>query len=123
MQIDVKTAFLYGKLGEEIFLTQPSGFEIETKVCKLEKSIYSLKQASKEWNRCFVEFSRKFVLEPLKSDSCVLVNSDKLNKNSLFFSVDNSLCVHLLSLSEHGRYSQIFLSHFSAFPGLSSLWF
>ena len=46
--MDVKTAYLYGKLKEEIYMAQPEGFiksGREHRVCKLMKSIYGLKQA------------------------------------------------------------------------------
>ena len=49
-QMDVKTAFLNGDLEEEIYMSQPEGCKIlgqENKVCKLRKSLYSLKQAPK----------------------------------------------------------------------------
>jgi hypothetical protein len=52
-QMDVKTAFLNGYLDEEIYMEQPEGFIIpgqENKVCKLVKSLYCLKQASKQWH-------------------------------------------------------------------------
>ena len=48
-QIDVKTAFLNGKLAEDVYMNQLEGFVDEkfpNRVCKLEKSIYGLKQAS-----------------------------------------------------------------------------
>ena len=51
--MDVKTAFLNGYLEESIYMVQPKGFTIEgqePKVCKLQKSIYGLKQASRSWN-------------------------------------------------------------------------
>ena len=50
-QMDVKTTFLNGKLDEEIYMQQPKGFsalEQGKKVCKLVKSLYGLKQASKQ---------------------------------------------------------------------------
>ena len=50
--MDVKTAFLNGKLDEEIYMSQPMGFEVkgqERKVCKLKRSIYGLKQSSRQW--------------------------------------------------------------------------
>ncbi|KXJ62354.1 hypothetical protein RP20_CCG018999 [Aedes albopictus] len=50
---DVKTAYLYGTLEEELYMRQPGGFEVagqERKVCKLVKSIYGLKQSARCWN-------------------------------------------------------------------------
>jgi hypothetical protein len=44
--MDVKTAFLYGTLDEEIFMEQLEGFEDSTsQVCRLDKALYSLKQS------------------------------------------------------------------------------
>jgi hypothetical protein len=52
--LDVKTAFLYGKLEEEIYMEQPEGYVQkgqESKVCRLLRAIYGLKQAPLQWNK------------------------------------------------------------------------
>ncbi|KAI3762304.1 hypothetical protein L1987_52729 [Smallanthus sonchifolius] len=50
--MDVKTAFLYGKVKEEIYVCQPPGFEDSEHsdyVYKLDKALYGLHQAPRDW--------------------------------------------------------------------------
>ena len=57
-QMDVKQAFLIPKLKEELYIRMPDG-----KVCKLNKTIYGLKQSAYEWNNEVVkhfEFGKSF---------------------------------------------------------------
>jgi hypothetical protein len=52
--LDVKTAFLYGNLDEELYMEQPEGFVVkgqERKVYRLKKALYGLKQAAIAWNK------------------------------------------------------------------------
>ncbi|KAI3791050.1 hypothetical protein L2E82_04605 [Cichorium intybus] len=77
-QMDVKTAFLNGKLTEDVYMNQPEGFvdaKYPNKVCKLEKSIYGLKQASRSWNVCFHEKVKEFGFSRSKDESCVYVKA------------------------------------------------
>lgn len=73
-QFDVKTAFLNGRLSEEIYMMQPDGYEDGTnRVCRLKRSIYGLKQAPRCWNKKFVNVLEKFELQQSKCDSCVFM--------------------------------------------------
>ncbi|THH27330.1 hypothetical protein EUX98_g6847 [Antrodiella citrinella] len=52
--VDVKSAYLYGKLDEEIYMEQPEGFKVkgqERKVLRLLRALYGLKQAGLAWWR------------------------------------------------------------------------
>ncbi|GJX09639.1 putative ribonuclease H-like domain-containing protein [Tanacetum coccineum] len=51
-QMDIKSAFLYGKIEEEVYVCQPPGFEdpdFPDRVYKVEKALYGLHQAPKAW--------------------------------------------------------------------------
>jgi hypothetical protein len=78
-QMDVVTAFLAGKLEEEIYMEQPEGFEIgsrEDLVCRLRKSIYGLKQAPRIWNQKIRRFLKSIGFDQTFSDPCVYINKE-----------------------------------------------
>ena len=73
-QMDVKTAFLNDNLNEDIYMQQPEGFKAKGKehmVCKLQRSIYGLKQASRSWNIRFDQAITSFGFEKSPDEPCV----------------------------------------------------
>jgi hypothetical protein len=73
-QMDVKTAFLNGDLDETVYMAQPKGFVVEGKEklgCRLKKSIYGLKQASKQWYLKFDKTIKEFGFKENVEDNCV----------------------------------------------------
>ena len=95
-QMDVKTAFLNGKLDEEIYMEQLVGFVIqgqEHKVCRLLKSIYGLKQSSRQRNIQLhnVVMSRNF--EIFEKNHCVYIKKSKDKFVILSLYVDDILIV------------------------------
>ncbi|GKA73386.1 zinc finger, CCHC-type containing protein [Tanacetum coccineum] len=81
--MDVKTAFLNGKLYDKVYMNQPQGFIMpgnENKVCKLIKYLYGLKQAPKQWHQKFDEvvLSSGYLLN--QYDKCVYSKLDEFGK-------------------------------------------
>jgi Reverse transcriptase (RNA-dependent DNA polymerase) len=74
--IDVKSAFLNGELREEVYVSQPPGFEIkgqEHKVLKLHKALYGLKQARRAWNFKLDSTLRSMNFERTRSEHAVYI--------------------------------------------------
>ncbi|KAK1662194.1 hypothetical protein QYE76_050353 [Lolium multiflorum] len=72
--MDVKTAFLNGDIEEELYMVQPKGFvdpKNADKVCKLQRSIYGLKQASRSWNRRFDKVIKDFGFIQCHGEACI----------------------------------------------------
>lgn len=70
-QMDVKNAFLAGKLDAEIYMEPPPGYEDEVGYVLLEKSLYGLKQAPRIWYNTLVTKLNSLGFKELVSDSCV----------------------------------------------------
>jgi hypothetical protein len=71
-QMDVDTAFLYSTLEEEIYMEQPKGYEDGTdRVCRLLKSIYGLKQASRAWYDTLKDFLEGVNMKRSRVDPCI----------------------------------------------------
>ena len=73
-QMDIVTAFLNGELQEEIYMQQPDGYQIsgkESLVCRLKRSLYGLKQASRCWNQALKEFMVQAGFVQSNADPCI----------------------------------------------------
>ncbi|KAK9024881.1 hypothetical protein V6N11_064787 [Hibiscus sabdariffa] len=95
-QMDVKTAFLNGKLEEDVYMTQPEGFvtpENAGKVCKLQRSIYGLKQASRSWNLCFNDAIKEFGFIRNEDEPCVYKKFSGSIVSFLILYVDDILII------------------------------
>ena len=93
-QMDVKTAFLNGYLDEDIYMKQPEGYvnpEFPNRVCKLNKSIYGLKQASRQWNKRFDEEIKRFGFTQNLDEPCVYRKASGSNVIFLILYVDDIL--------------------------------
>ncbi|CAA0820188.1 cysteine-rich RLK (RECEPTOR-like protein kinase) 8 [Striga hermonthica] len=72
-QVDVNNAFLHGFLHEEVYMHPPLGYKKAEKgqVCKLKRSLYGLKQASREWNTELCKKLALFGLTQSAFDHCL----------------------------------------------------
>ena len=93
-QIDVKTAFLYGELlaDQTVYMKPVPGFPCPTgQVCRLHKSLYGLKQASRRWYQRLKDELTAKGFTPSDSDPALFVKVDKNGKVLALVYVDDCL--------------------------------
>nr|KYP70921.1 Retrovirus-related Pol polyprotein from transposon TNT 1-94 [Cajanus cajan] len=85
-QLDINNAFLHGDLNEEVYMHLPPGLTTTTpgQVCKLNRSLYGLKQASRQWYARLSTFIMQQGFHHSSAD------------HSLFLKFTNSACTALL---------------------------
>ncbi|GJR79487.1 putative ribonuclease H-like domain-containing protein [Tanacetum coccineum] len=79
-QMDVKSAFLYGKIEEEVYVCKPPGFEdpdFPDRVCKVEKALYGLHQASRAWYETLSTYLLDNGFQRGKIDKTLFIKRDK----------------------------------------------
>lgn len=90
--LDVKTAFLNGKLNELVFMDQPPGYDDNSgRKCKLKKSLYGLKQAPRQWFQRFLEFVSKLNFQSLDNEPCIFIRNSDDHKIIIALYVDDML--------------------------------
>lgn len=93
-QMDVCSAFLNSTIDEEIYLKLPENIEIENNknvICKLNKSIYGLKQSPKYWNQTFDKVMSSEGFKRSSKDSCLYIKCNDNIKVFLLLYVDDIL--------------------------------
>lgn len=95
-QMDVKSAFLYGKLdpGEEIYLRPPQGVELKGikpgEVLKLNVCLYGLKQAARRWYKTYMTILYRLGFQRSLVDEGVFYRNRKSDLSVIFIHIDDS---------------------------------
>jgi hypothetical protein len=93
-QLDVKAAYLHSPIDEEIFPEQPDGFQNgQGLVCRLNKSIYGLKQAAKNWYQELASFLLSQGFTRSRNDYCLFVKADQSGNQTYVLSWVDDLIV------------------------------
>jgi hypothetical protein len=92
-QMDIKTAFLHGELEEEIYIEQPKGFELPGMVCRLQKSIYGLRQAPRVWYTKLKGVLEEINFQASDADPGLFTRHDKSSTAHVLVHVDDLLLV------------------------------
>lgn len=76
-QINVKTAFLYGDIEETIYINQPTGYSnTMSRMCKLRKAFYGLKQSLQIWYDILATFLRFQSMKPINADLSIFAKEE-----------------------------------------------
>ncbi|GKF89223.1 putative ribonuclease H-like domain-containing protein [Tanacetum coccineum] len=102
-QMDVKSAFLYGKIEKEVYVCQPPGFEdpdFPDRVYKVEKALYGLHQAPNPWYETLLTYLLENGFQIGKIDKTLFIKRykgdillDQVYVDDIIFgSIKKSLC-------------------------------
>ncbi|KAI7958482.1 hypothetical protein MJO29_006699 [Puccinia striiformis f. sp. tritici] len=104
-QFDVKSAFLFAPLDEEIYIKTPEGSKRTAPFLKLKKSLYGLKQAPMNWYKTLISWFSDINFKQSDADPCLFIHSEKTSY--IFFHVDDLIVAGNVDLFE-----KLFLKQF-----------
>ncbi|GKD99141.1 putative ribonuclease H-like domain-containing protein [Tanacetum coccineum] len=117
-QMDVKSAFLYGTIEEEVYVCQPPGFEdthFPDKVYKVEKALYGLHQAPRAWYETLSTYLLENRFRRGTIDKTLFFKKDK---SDILLGLQRSLYVLSLKKMMHKRFQMSSIRELTFFLGL-----
>ncbi|GJV27880.1 putative ribonuclease H-like domain-containing protein [Tanacetum coccineum] len=127
-QMDVKSAFLYGKIKEEVYVYQPLGFEdlnFPDRVSKVEKALYGLHQAPRAWYETLSTYLLDNGFQRGKIDKTLFMRRDKDDilliqvyvDDIIFGSTKKSFCIEFEKMM-HTKFQMSSMGELTFFLGL-----
>ncbi|GKD67597.1 putative ribonuclease H-like domain-containing protein [Tanacetum coccineum] len=127
-QMDVKSAFVYGKIKEEVYVCQPSGFEdpeFPDRVYKVKNALYGLHQASRVWYETLSTYLLDNGFQRGKVDKTLFIRREKGNillvqvyvDDIIFGSTKKSLCTEFKKMM-HKKFKMSSIGELTFFLGL-----
>ncbi|GKC52004.1 putative ribonuclease H-like domain-containing protein [Tanacetum coccineum] len=127
-QMDVKSAFLYGKIEEEVYVCQPLGFEdpyFPDRVYKVEKALYGLHQAPSAWYETLSTYLLDNGFERGKIDKTLFIRRVKSDillvqvyvDDIIFGFTKKSLCIEFEKMM-HKKFQMSSMGELTFFLGL-----
>ena len=127
-QMDVKSAFLYGTIEEEVYVSQPPGFidaEYPDKVYKVTKALYGLHQAPRAWYETLAFYLLENGFQRGKIDPTLFIKRTKKDillvqiyvDDIIFGSTNQELCVEFEKLM-HSKFEMSSMGELTFFLGL-----
>ncbi|GKB36374.1 putative ribonuclease H-like domain-containing protein, partial [Tanacetum coccineum] len=126
--MDVKSAFLYAKIEEEVYVCQPPGFEdpdFPDRVYKVEGALYGLHQAPKAWYETLSTYLLDNGVQRGKIDKTLFIRRDKGDillvqiyvDDIIFGSTKKSLCTEFENIM-HKKFQMSSIGELTFFLGL-----
>ncbi|GJW70679.1 putative ribonuclease H-like domain-containing protein [Tanacetum coccineum] len=127
-QMDVKSAFLYGKIEEEVYVCQPPGFEdpdFPNRVYKVEKALYGLHQAPRAWYETLSTYLLDNGFQREKIDKTLFIKRDKSDillvqvyvDDIIFGSTRKKMCIEFEKMM-HKKFQMSSMGELAFFLGL-----